>query len=206
VAQSPFDDKMLISNRELRNAVNTLKLETEKLASSHTALANQIRNEMEESTAVLLNKQIEQRKTLQQPLEKRHKAKANQETFVAKAREKYQGDCLRISSYTKAIEQGDRDAERIQQKLKRAQQTVQANEQDYRTFSQELMNLTPAWEADWKDFCDVCQDAEEERLEFMKDTLWAYANAVSTVCVADDVVSGFRSGSWISLIHCDLVV
>jgi hypothetical protein len=40
---------------------------------------------------------------------------------------------------------------------------------------------------------------EEERMEFMKDNLWAYANAVSTVCVSDDEVrflfsSSFKSG------------
>lgn len=35
---------------------------------------------------------------------------------------------------------------------------------------------------------DSCQDLEAERLEFMKDNMWAYANAVSTVCVSDDEV------------------
>lgn len=30
---------------------------------------------------------------------------------------------------------------------------------------------------------------EEERIEFIKDNMWGYANAVSTVCVADDEVS-----------------
>ncbi|KAG6805199.1 hypothetical protein H0H93_005352, partial [Arthromyces matolae] len=27
---------------------------------------------------------------------------------------------------------------------------------------------------------------EEQRMEFMKDNMWAFANAVSTVCVSDD--------------------
>lgn len=41
-------------------------------------------------------------------------------------------------------------------------------------------------------FCDLCQDEEEERIEFLKSNMWSYANEVSTVCVADDEVSLFR--------------
>lgn len=144
---------------------------------------------MEDSTVALLNKQMEHRRNVQGPLEKKFKTKQSQESYVVKAREKYQGDCLRIASYTQQIGAQGKDVERIQVKLKRAQQTVQANEQDFASFSQALTDFMPGWEADWKDFCDACQDLEEERLDFMKDTLWAYANAVSTICVNDDLVS-----------------
>lgn len=173
---------------ELRNAVDTLKLETEKLATAHAQLATQIRVEMEEPITTLLNKQIDHRRNIQAPLEKKFKAKQTQEGYVAKAREKYQGDLIRINSYTQQIEvnQG-RDIERIQRKLLLAQQTVQANERDYAAFVKDVAEMAPAWEAEWKEFCDSCQDLEEERVEFMKDNLWTYANAVSTVCVTDDL-------------------
>ena len=32
------------------------------------------------------------------------------------------------------------------------------------------------------------QDLEEERLDFMKSSLWTFANIASTVCVSDDAV------------------
>ena len=32
------------------------------------------------------------------------------------------------------------------------------------------------------------QDLEEERLDFTKSSLWAYANIASTVCVSADAV------------------
>lgn len=32
------------------------------------------------------------------------------------------------------------------------------------------------------------QDLEEERIDFTKSSLWAYANIASTVCVSDDAV------------------
>jgi len=33
------------------------------------------------------------------------------------------------------------------------------------------------------------QDLEEERIDFMKSSLWSFANIASTVCVTDDAVS-----------------
>ena len=109
---------------------------------------------------------------------------------MTQAGEKYKSDCLRINSYTAqaSLMQG-KELEKIHTKLERAQQTVQANERDFANFAKNLQTTVAEWEQDWKVFCDSCQDQEEERLEFMKDTMWAYANAVSTVCVSDDEVS-----------------
>ena len=97
---------------------------------------------------------------------------------------------MRINSYTaqSTLMQG-KDLDRINAKLERAQQTVQANEKDFANFSRALQDTVQKWEQDWKAFCDACQDMEDDRMEFMKDNMWAYANAVSTVCVADDEVS-----------------
>jgi hypothetical protein len=123
-------------------------------------------------------------------IEKEYKTKNTQESYVNKAREKYESDCVRINSYTaqSTLMQG-RDLDRITAKLERAQQTVQNNEKDFANFSRALHDTVQKWEQDWKAFCDACQDMEDERMEFMKDNMWAFANAVSTVCVADDEAS-----------------
>jgi hypothetical protein len=180
--------------RELRNSLDTLRLETEKQGTTHLTLASQIRSELEAQTTALLNKQITHRKNLQTPLEKRFKIKQTQESYVLKAREKYESDCLRIASYTQQISVNPgKDVERLQLKLRRAQQTVQANEKDFANFTKTVLDMMPAWEKDWKDFCDASQDLEEDRLDFMKDIIWLYANAVSTLCVSDDQVRRFSS-------------
>lgn len=152
-------------------------------------LAARIRSEIEAPTTRHLAKQLAHRKSVQNVVEKKFKQKQTQESFVVKAREKFEGDCTRITSYSQQINttQG-KDLERLQAKLKRAQQTVAANEKDFATFSKTLAEMQPSWEAEWKDFCDTCQDLEEERVEFMKDILWFYANAISTLCVSDDEV------------------
>lgn len=176
-------------NSELRNSIDTLRLETEKQAETHQQLTAQIRAELQLQSQRLLEKQLSHRRASQSPLEKKFKQKQTLESYVAKAREKYEGDCLRITSYKKQAEYTTgKDFERLQIKLKRAEQTVQANEKDLATFTRDLVDFLPEWEREWKDFCDSSQDLEEERLEFMKDTLWAYANGVSTLCVTDDQV------------------
>ncbi len=55
---------------------------------------------------------------------------------------------------------------------------MQANNRDYVNFSKAYVDTAAKWEQDWKTFCDSCQDTEEERLEFIKDSLWGFANVV----------------------------
>ncbi|KAG6901691.1 hypothetical protein C0995_009182 [Termitomyces sp. Mi166 len=172
---------------ELRNTLDTIRLETDKQAGFHTTLASQIRTELENTAATFHARQLQHKKTFQAGIEKEFKNKQTQETHVNKAREKYEQDCVRINSYTaqSSLVQG-KDLEKIQVKLERAQQTVQANERDFANFAKVYQETVARWEQEWKAFADSCQDLEEQRIEFMKDNMWAYANAVSTVCVADD--------------------
>ncbi|KAG6829654.1 hypothetical protein H0H87_010567 [Tephrocybe sp. NHM501043] len=172
---------------ELRNSLDTIRLETEKQAGYHAKLASDVRTELENTSAAFHTKQLHYKKTFQAGIEKEFKNKQAQEGHVNKAREKYEQDCVRINSYTaqSSLVQG-KDLEKVTLKLERAQQTVQANERDFANFAKILQETVARWEQDWKAFADSCQDLEEQRMEFMKDNMWAFANAVSTVCVADD--------------------
>jgi hypothetical protein len=182
---------LTISFRELRNSLDTLRLETDKQGGFHLQLAQQIRTDLEGHAATFHSKQLQHKKTIQAAIEKEFRTKQAQESHVNKARDKYESDCVRINSYTaqSALAQG-KELEKLQLKLEKTQQTVQSNERDYANFARALGDTSQKWELDWKAFCDGCQDLEEERMDFMKDNMWAYANAVSTVCVSDDEVSG----------------
>ncbi|KAF9529776.1 hypothetical protein CPB83DRAFT_789607 [Crepidotus variabilis] len=172
---------------ELRASFDTIRSETERQASYHSNLAQQIRTELEAPSTAFHSRQLQHKKTFQSAIEKEFKTKQTQESYVNKAREKYEQDCIRINSFTAqaSLVQG-KDLEKINLKLERTQQTVQTNEREFSNFAKALNDTVQKWEQDWKGFCDSCQDMEEQRMEFMKDNLWAYANAVSTVCVADD--------------------
>ncbi|KAL1678220.1 hypothetical protein EV122DRAFT_290452 [Schizophyllum commune] len=172
---------------ELRNSLDTMMHETEEQAAAHELLCSQIRSELEAHTTQFLAKQKEHRKHKQTLMERNLKAKQAAESRVVKARERYEGDRLKIASYTQqmAITRGQ-ELERLQGKLEHVQQTIKTNERDFEQYTRALGDLVPMWETDWKEFCDLCQDLEEERMDFMKDVLWNYANAVSALCVSDD--------------------
>ncbi|KAJ7258177.1 SH3 domain-containing protein [Mycena rebaudengoi] len=172
---------------EMRNSFDTLRFETEKQAASHLQFASQIRSELATPITTLLKKQIDHHTTVQIPLEKRFKARQTQKSDVFKAQEKYENDYLRIASYTQQISTNDGpDMDRLQAKLRRAQQAIHVNERDFSNFNETVLETAAAWETDWKDFCDACQDFEEARLELMNNIIFTYANDVSTLCVSDD--------------------
>ncbi|KAF8661476.1 hypothetical protein AX16_001313 [Volvariella volvacea WC 439] len=172
---------------EMRTSIDTLRLETQVQANLHAQLASQFRKELEVACQNFHEKQTKHLQEVLVPVERKFRIKQQYESYVSKAREKYETDCLRIASYSQQVEYTTgKDLERLQTKLKRAQQTVQANEKDLINFTNNVAELLPDWEREWKDFCDLSQDLEEMRLAYMKDLLWAYANGVSTLCVADD--------------------
>lgn len=194
VASLSFQAWYLISvhfsiSSELRNSLDILRVETEKQAENHLELANQIRVDLEAHTAEFHSKQVSHRRSIQAPLERKFKEKQAQESYVKKSREKYEGDLMRIEAFTQqATYMQGIDLAKVQQKLNRTKQTIQGNERDYAKFSKDLLDLLVPWEKEWKEYCDSCQDLEEERMDFMKDIIWIYVNLVSTICVHDDQV------------------
>ncbi|TFY50845.1 hypothetical protein EVJ58_g10864 [Rhodofomes roseus] len=182
-----WKERAAIEEQEMRTTMDTLKSETEKQAGYHQLVAQQIKNELEAQAAAFVSRQQHHKKTIQTAIEREFKTKQTQESYVQKAREKYESDCMKINSLTaqSTLEQG-KELQKTRERLERARQTVRANEQDFANFTRALQETVRKWEVDWKAFCDSCQDMEEERMEFAKDNMWAYANAISTVCVADD--------------------
>lgn len=85
-----------------------------------------------------------------------------------------------------------RELEKLQKQLDKVNSSVGGNEREYQALVRMLEETTRKWELEWKGFCDHVQDLEEERLDFIKDNIWVYANAVSSVCVTDDEVSHDR--------------
>ncbi|KIO28897.1 hypothetical protein M407DRAFT_71276 [Tulasnella calospora MUT 4182] len=172
---------------DLRAALDTLRAETDAQAAQHLTFVQAMKRELEQPCNDFIGKQNNHKKTFQAAIEKSYKAKQTQEKYVEKAREKYESDCVLINSYAaqSTLLQG-RELDRVQMKLERAQQTGQANERDYQYFARALEDTCKRWEREWKTYCDQCQDLEDERIEFIKDNAWAYANAVSIVCISDD--------------------
>lgn len=71
-------------------------------------------------------------------------------------------------------------------KLEKTQINLATSNTDYENAVKALEETTGRWNRDWKAAADKFQDLEEERLDFMKSSLWTFANIASTVCVSDD--------------------
>ncbi|KAG8926430.1 hypothetical protein FRC00_002916 [Tulasnella sp. 408] len=168
---------------DLRVALDTVRAETNAQASRHLTFVQTMKKELEQPSENFISKQNNHKKTFQAAIETSYKAKQTQEKYVEKAREKYESDCVLINSYTaqSTLLQG-KELDKIQTRLERAQQTVQASERDYQNFARALGDMCKRWEREWKTYCDQCQTLEEERINFIKDNVWAYANAVSISC------------------------
>lgn len=71
-------------------------------------------------------------------------------------------------------------------KLEKTQINLATTNTEYENAVKILQETTGRWNRDWKAAADKFQDLEEERLDFMKSSLWTFANIASTVCVSDD--------------------
>ena len=171
----------------LRASLDVARGETECMGKQHALIAQQMKSELEEPLGAFAGGIKERRKIVQYGIEKLHKTKQTQTVHVNKCRDKYEQDCLRIKGY---LAQGHmvmgQEERKNKAKLEKTQINMATNSNEYEATVKALEETTGRWNKDWKSACDKFQDLEEERLDFTKSSLWAFANIASTVCVSDD--------------------
>ncbi|GAA5878258.1 hypothetical protein JCM3774_001133 [Rhodotorula dairenensis] len=170
----------------MERAMLQLKSELESSSKSQQDFAQLLRTQ-EGMLGDFSNKRDSARKTQQASVEKLWKSVVNQRQHVLKAKAKYQDDAIQINAlHAQASLLQGRDLDKATLKLDKAQQTVMVNERDYRNYVNVLKETTVNWNMAWKSFCDLVQDQEEERLEFVKSRMWDYANGISTLAMNED--------------------
>ncbi|KAJ5386380.1 hypothetical protein N7509_008921 [Penicillium cosmopolitanum] len=171
----------------LRLSLDVVRGETEAIAKAHSAIAGQMKTELEEPLSAFASGLKERRKIIQNTIERLHKTKVQQTQVVNKTRDRYEQDCLRIKGY---LAQGHmvmgQEERKNKAKLEKTQIQLASNSNEYEAAVKTLEETTGRWNKEWKAACDKFQDLEEERLDFSKSSLWTYANIASTVCVSDD--------------------
>ncbi|EXJ56946.1 hypothetical protein A1O7_07290 [Cladophialophora yegresii CBS 114405] len=171
----------------LRASLDVARGETESMGKQHALVAQQMKSELEEPLAAFAGGIKERRKIIQNGIERLHKMKQTQTAHVNKCRDKYEQDCLRIKGY---LAQGHmvmgQEERKNKAKLEKTQINMASNSNEYEAAVKVLEETTGRWNKEWKAACDKFQDLEEERLDFTKSSLWAFANIASTVCVSDD--------------------
>ncbi|KAA8566953.1 hypothetical protein EYC84_010049 [Monilinia fructicola] len=171
----------------LRKSLDVLKGEVEAMGKAHQTIAGQMRTELEEPLAAFAGAMKERRKIVQHGTEKLLKIKVQQTNQVNKTRDKYEQECLKIKGY---LAQGHmvmgQEERKNKAKLEKTQVNLATSNTEYENAVKILEETTGRWNRDWKSAADKFQDLEEERLDFMKSSLWSFANIASTVCVSDD--------------------
>ncbi|PHH66575.1 hypothetical protein CDD81_7050 [Ophiocordyceps australis] len=171
----------------LRNSLDTVRGEVESMAKQHQSIATQMKTELEEPLAAFAGGMKERRKIVQNSIEKLLKTKTLQTQHVNKTRDKYEQECLKIKGY---LAQGHmvmgQEERRNKAKLEKTQISLASANSEYENAVKALEDTTARWNREWKAAADKFQDLEEERLDFSKSSLWAFANISSTVCVSDD--------------------
>ncbi|KAI9792031.1 MAG: hypothetical protein M1833_001280 [Piccolia ochrophora] len=171
----------------LRASLDTVRGEVESMGKSHQSIAGQMKSELDEPLAAFAGGMKERRKIVQNGAEKLLKVKVQQSQAVSKLKDRYEQDCLRIKGY---LAQGHmvmgQEERKNKAKLEKTQIHLATASNEYEHAVKALDETTGRWNREWKGACDKFQDLEEERLDFMKSSLWSFANIASTVCVSDD--------------------
>lgn len=79
-----------------------------------------------------------------------------------------------------------REMDRVSAKLDKAKATIGMAEKKYQVLTKALQDTVQEWTLQWKMFCDLIQDLEEDRLEFIKSSAYEYTSKISFICNAED--------------------
>ncbi|KAG8985000.1 hypothetical protein FRB90_005000 [Tulasnella sp. 427] len=170
-----------------RTALDRLKAETEAQSAQHVECLLTMKRELEKKASEFAEKQVTHRDTSQASVEVLLKAKRMLEKRAEEAKE-YEAACALEDSKMAGSTQveGEAPAE-VQNTDPKQQETIEAKAAAYQHAVKIASDTRRQWNEAWKTYCDESEDLEEDRLDFIKDSVWAYANAISAVCVSDDV-------------------
>ncbi|CAG8508515.1 5191_t:CDS:10 [Acaulospora morrowiae] len=171
----------------LRDALEVTRLEMEESAKSHMNLSQKMRTGLEQNLSDFITKQKEKRKSQQAVAERSLRNKQGHATLMQKAKEKYEAECIKITGLLSSrVSVIGKELEKLNMKIEKTQMSARTADQEYMQMVKTLAEATEKWNYDWRVSCDKFQDIEEERIDYLKRSLWDYTNHISTVCVADD--------------------
>ncbi|KAJ2207147.1 formin-binding protein, partial [Coemansia sp. RSA 521] len=172
---------------ETKAALRTVRAEMESTARVHTDLAKQIRTEIERPLSAFISDQRAKRRAQTSVIQKTEGDRNTLRSQLRKLQDKRRTDTKRVGDLDLQVNglQGSGDP-KLRTKLERAQMQQRSTESEYTDVRERLKEADAQWYNVWRSACDVFQILEEERVEQLKTTLWAYTNLVSACCVSDD--------------------
>ncbi|KAG0324680.1 Proline-serine-threonine phosphatase-interacting protein 2 [Dissophora globulifera] len=150
----------------LRDSLDVVRYEIEATGKSHVELAGKMRDQLELALAEFNNGQKDMRKL---------------------AKEKYETECTRTKGLSAAkLTLVGKELDKVSMKMEKTELASRAADIEYQESIRQLTEINDKWILEWRAACDKFQLLEEERIDYLRTTLWNYANIISSTCVADD--------------------
>ncbi|KAF9582104.1 hypothetical protein BGW38_000641 [Lunasporangiospora selenospora] len=173
----------------LRDSLDVVRLEIESMGKSHLEVSSKIKDQLESSLAEFNDTQKGKRKMYQYTVDKTFRNKQLYSQQLAKAKEKYDQECVRTKSFpTAKLTLTGKDSSKASAKSEKTEQASKTAELEYQTSLRQLQEINEKWIVEWRVACDKFQLMEEQRIDYLRTTMWNYANILSSTCVEDDEV------------------
>ncbi|KAG0224863.1 Proline-serine-threonine phosphatase-interacting protein 2, partial [Actinomortierella wolfii] len=171
----------------LKESLDVVRYEIEAIGKSHIELASKIRDQLETALVDMMNGLKDKRKLHQSSIDRTFRNKQLYTQQLIKAKEKYDAECMKTKglSAVKMTLQG-KDLDKVSTRIEKTELASKAADVEYQQSIRQLAEINEKWIIEWKAACDAFQGLEEHRVDYLRTTLWNYANIISTACVADD--------------------
>ncbi|KAF9277422.1 hypothetical protein BGZ68_009309 [Mortierella alpina] len=177
----------------LRDSLDVIRYEIEATGKSHIELASKMRDQLESALAEFNNNQKDKRKLHQASIDRTFRNKQLYLLQLIKAKEKYDAECIRSKGLSAAkMNLVGKELDKVSIKMEKTELASRAADVEYQASIRQLSEINDKWILEWRAACDKFQLLEEQRVDYLRTTLWNYANIISSTCVADDEGSDLR--------------
>ncbi|KFH67586.1 hypothetical protein MVEG_06318 [Podila verticillata NRRL 6337] len=171
----------------LRDSLDVVRYEIEATGKSHIELASKMRDQLENALAEFNNSQKDKRKLHQVSIDRTFRNKQLYLQQLVKAKEKYDAECIRTKGLSAAkMNLVGKELDKVSLKMEKTELASRAADVEYQASIRQLTEINDKWIVEWRTACEKFQLLEEQRIDYVRTTLWNYANIISSTCVADD--------------------
>ncbi|XP_030829110.1 proline-serine-threonine phosphatase-interacting protein 2 isoform X3 [Strongylocentrotus purpuratus] len=174
----------------LRKSWDELLVQTEAMGNSHIQLSMRM---MEEAKKIedFREAQKEKRKKPEENTKKAQAVKKEWYNKVTQAKKTFEGrkrelDIADENYMKQRLVQAPKEVDKLVQKKEKCLASVEQAEAQYHAWVKTLEDARSDWESQMEETCIVLQAMEEERIKFLRNSMWVQTNMLSLHCVEDD--------------------
>ncbi|GAA6217706.1 proline-serine-threonine phosphatase-interacting protein 1-like [Lates japonicus] len=172
----------------LRASFDQLKTQIETIGNFHIQLSDILKEEVKK-IETFRERQKEQRKKFESIMEKVQKKKVSLFKKTMESKKNYELRCKEADEAEQGAEKAtitSKNSDKVRHRAKHCRQTANEAEKLYFTNVVQLESVRQDWEETHRSTCEVFQQLEGDRINFLRCALWDHCNHFSTQCVKND--------------------